>query len=301
MNANELSETEAYAFLACLFPHGLKDAALIAELCPNGWERSPFFACYHPAPEVRYQEFLCVSRNLKNLFSIKRKGAENDQPILPEEPEPTFEQFLTKHPPEKTSVTPESALHEPAELLGLCLWDIFSDNHDVIATDGRIVHLGSFRGSAGMISDFFHQTPPNPPNDEDWWQCMGDGYMEFYMGTHGVGSRADLTPAYELIFRRLQSAGADWRYSFPRIHLIDFDPPEPTPDAPYSPSAAFAQEAKHQARAEETAKMRKQIDRDVLSAKRMARAASPPATVRAFQNIFHRFPAGWPPDPYSPE
>lgn len=99
MNANELSETEAYAFLASLFPHGLKDAALIAELCPDGWERSPFFACYHPAPEVRYQEFLRVSRNLKNLLSIKRKGAKNDQPILPEEPEPTFEQFLTKHSP----------------------------------------------------------------------------------------------------------------------------------------------------------------------------------------------------------
>lgn len=40
---------------------------------------------------------------------------------------------------------------KPVKLLGLCLWDVFSDNHDVIAADGRVVHLGSFRGSAVTI------------------------------------------------------------------------------------------------------------------------------------------------------
>ena len=301
MNPNELTEQEAFAFLDALFPGGLKDPGLIAELCPDGWEKSPLFSCYHPAPKVIYQEHLRFSLNLKSLFEWKRRRAEKNQPVPLDEPEPTFEEFLAKHPPEINPITPETAINEPAELLGLCLWDVFSDNHDVIAADGRIVHLGSFRGSAGMISDFFEKSSRNNSDGEDWWDNRGTGYMDFYMGTSWVGSRADLTPAYELIFRRLQVACADWSYSFPRIHLIDFGPREPDPDVPYDPSAALQQESERKAKAEETAKMRKQLDRDVQAAKRKARTGPPPTTVRAYQNIFHRFPPGWPPDPYQPD
>ncbi len=42
-NSNELGEKEAFAFLESLFPGGLKDPALIAELCPRDWEMSPLF------------------------------------------------------------------------------------------------------------------------------------------------------------------------------------------------------------------------------------------------------------------
>lgn len=303
MNPSELSEQEAFAFLESLFPGGLKDPRLIADLCPDGWENSPLFACYHPSPEVIYQEHLRFSMNLKSLFTFKQRRASQEPPLPLEEPEPSFEEFLAKHPPEVKPVTPESAINEPAELLGLCLWDIFSNNHDVIAADGRIVHLGSFRGSAGMISDFFEKFYQGKINDEDWWDRRGCGYMDFYMGTSWVSSRADLTPAYELIFRRLQAVSADWRHAFPRIHLIDFGPQEANTDrnTPYDPSAALAQQAEQKSRAEKTAKMRKQLERDVKAAKRKARTAPPPTTVRAYQNIFHRFPHGWPPDPYTPE
>jgi hypothetical protein len=34
----ELTDQEARAFLESLFPGGLKDSAVIAELCPEGWE-----------------------------------------------------------------------------------------------------------------------------------------------------------------------------------------------------------------------------------------------------------------------
>lgn len=80
---------------------------------------------------------------------------------------------------------------------------MFSNNHDVIAADGRIVHLGSFRGSAGMISDFFQGTAGGENNGEDWWGDRGEGYMDFYMGKCRIGRRADLTPVYWLIYRRL--------------------------------------------------------------------------------------------------
>jgi len=85
-----LTDQESFEFLEALFPGGLKDPALIAELCPEGWEYSPLFACYHPSPEVRYEEHLAFSRNLTNLFSRRKKHADPNEAAEPEEPEPTF-------------------------------------------------------------------------------------------------------------------------------------------------------------------------------------------------------------------
>ena len=43
------------------------------------------------------------------------------------------------------------------------------------------------------------------------------------------------------------------------------------------------------------------MDRDTLAAKREARRSEPPTTVRAYQEIYRKFPVGWPPDPYPEE
>src|SRR5262245_56149341 len=42
---------------------------------------------------------------------------------------------------------------EVAELVGCYLWDICSDNHELITPDGRPVILGSFRESAWHIAN----------------------------------------------------------------------------------------------------------------------------------------------------
>jgi hypothetical protein len=220
---------------------------------------------------------------------------------LPAKPEPTFEEFLAGIPTEDALLSAEARIHEPGELLGLCLWDVFSDNHDVIAADGRIVHLGSFRGSAGMISDFFEGFSHNADDADDGWDTRGCGYMDFYMGTWWVGRRADLGPVYRLIFQRLRAHGADWSYAFPRIHVIDCGQGEADFETAYDPSAALQREAEQRARAEKTAKLRRQLDRDAQAAKRRARIGTPPATVSAYQEVFGRFPQGWPPDPYQEE
>lgn len=299
-----LDEQEAMAFLGSLFPGGLKDPALISELCPEGWENSPLFACYHPSPEVSYEENLAFSRNLKNLFPVRKRKAGETAEIPPEEPEPTFEEFLAKKPPRDTPISAEASIDEPAELLGLCLWDVFSDNHKVVAADGRIVDLGSFRGSAGVIADFFEGVTGNEEGPEDgmWSAWDGGDYMRFYMGTWWLARRADLSPVYRLIFHRLKSLGADWTYSFPRLYLIDFGSrDEEDPGTDYDPSAALAKELERKARAEELRQTRRKMDRDTLAAKREARRNDPPATVRAYQEIYCKFPAGWPPDPYPEE
>ena len=64
-------------------------------------------------------------------------------------------------------------------MVGRALWDVFSDNHDVIAPDRREIHLGSFRAAGDFIADLL--------NDEVGSRQYG--YMDFYMGTIWINDR----------------------------------------------------------------------------------------------------------------
>ena len=289
---NELNEREAMQFLGKLFPTGLRDANLLAELCPEGWQASPLSAVFHPSAEQAYQEHLGFTRNLNSLFQNKKKAKP------PPEPEPSFEEFLASHPQESWQPSEHDLIEEPAELLGLCLWDIFSDNHEVITRGGQIVDLGSFRGTAGAIAEFIDDSEQGRPSDHDW-RREGD-YMRFYMGTALISRRTDLTPVYRLIFQRLKSHGADWNYAFPRLHLIDFGSAKSDPKN-YDPSASLEAEMEQAKRDAEIQRAKKRLDQNARADKRAARATTPPTTVRAYQEVFQHFPKGWPPDPYSPD
>jgi hypothetical protein len=69
----------------------------------------------------------------------RREGAATLEP----RPEPTLEDVRREYEP-----SPVHQEEEVTELVGMCLWDIFSDNHDVIAADGRLADIGvvSWRG-----------------------------------------------------------------------------------------------------------------------------------------------------------
>jgi hypothetical protein len=163
-----------------------------------------------------------------------------------------------------------------AARIGLGLWDVFSDNNDVLAPDGRCAHLGSFRGSAGEIADWI--------ND-----ALGDrrfGYTDFYMGTTAFRGDEKIETVHGLIFRRLREKGCDWRYVFSALCLFDFGPP---PDEPYDPAKAFARER-------EGDELRRRIDEINRETIEKLRAAPPPAVVRAYASVFGRLPEGWPPE-----
>ena len=82
--------------------------------------------------------------------------------------------------------------------------------------DGRIVNIGSFRGAAGFIADHL-----NPQTGESKYD-----YMDFYMGTIWIAQRADLTPVYEMIFRRLKDRLLNWRYRFPELGMVQLHSPQ---------------------------------------------------------------------------
>ena len=107
---------------------------------------------------------------------------------------------------------PESAARTGARVVGLCLCDVFSDNHDVIAADGRAADVESFRGAGAFLDE--HLT-----RDQEGWR-EGD-YPPFYLGTIWISRRASLTPVYAMIFRRLKALGTDWVYHVPELGIVE--------------------------------------------------------------------------------
>jgi hypothetical protein len=276
--AYRYTDAECEAEFARLFPYGFAGQDVLDEIAPEGWEQSPLLAVFHPSLDQVYEETVQFHRNLQSLPWRDH--------VDPPRPEPTRED-IAKTYQEKTIDT-EREVHE---LVGLCLWDIFSDNHDVVGPDGRIVDIGSFRGAGGFIADCMNRQTGTWVYD----------YIDFYMGTIWIAQRADLTPVYEMIFRRLKARDHDWRYAFPKLRLIDLrpprdalsEPPENESDTSASSEASGVEEDTQRNRA--LAELRESLGTAHREAVETARQGPPPATVQAYQKVYGWWPEGWPP------
>jgi hypothetical protein len=251
-----LTDRELHTFFDRLFPHGFAGAELLAEIAPEGWERSPLLACFHPSVQQLFEERVTVHRNLEawRQLGSRRKGTA----ALDPRPKPTLEDVQREY-----ETSPVNDQDEVTELVGLCLWDIFSDNHDVIAADGRIANIASFRGAGAFQDEYLTR-------DQEGWRD-GD-YMRFYMGTIWISRRADLMPVYAMIFRRLKAAGAA-----------------------YSVSQAAVAELEAQKRRAEVEQFRAELREANARAREEAMDRPPPATVPAYRQVYGRDPRGWPP------
>jgi hypothetical protein len=129
-----------------LFPHGFADADVLAEIAPEGWEHSPLLACFHLSVEQLFER-VAIHRNLEEWRHLarRRKGSAALEP----RPEPTLDEVRRECEP-----SPVNQEDEVTELVGLCLWDIFSDNHDVVAADRRVADIGSFRGAGAFLDEY---------------------------------------------------------------------------------------------------------------------------------------------------
>jgi hypothetical protein len=191
-----LTDAELHALFDRLFPHGFADADVLGEIAPDGWKQSPLLACFHPSVERVCEEQLLWHRNLEELRSVRSRRDGTVEPDAAPAPAPTLEDVRREYQPR-----PVQQDEELTELLGSCLWDIFADNHEVIAADGRVADIGSFRGASAFLDEYITGSYRG--------MCREGNYMRFYMGTIGIGGRADLTPVYAMIFRRLKALGAD--------------------------------------------------------------------------------------------
>lgn len=279
--ANRLGDHELNVLFDRLFPHGFAGADVLAEIAPEGWEQSPLPACFHPSVERIFEERLMFHRNTDGWRQLAKK---RQSQTLEEQPEPTLEDVRREYVP-----LPIDVSDEVAELVGMCLWDIFSDNHDVIAVDGRVADIGSFRGASRFLDNRLS-------HDEDGRRR--EDYMRFYMGTLGISRRADLTPVYAMIFRRLKAMGADWEYHFPELGMIDVgsmrDDAERTATQ-YSVSESAIAELNAQQRRAEVEQLRAELRETNARARDKAMDQPPPATVRAYRQVYGHDPSGWPP------
>lgn len=275
------SEADLEAEFDRLFPQGFAGPDVLQELAPAGWENSPPLAVFHPSLAQTYEETLRFHRN---LCKLRRP---NDQRPLP--PEPTFDEVARDF-----RERPVETVQEVRELVGQCLWDVFSDGHQVTAPDGRVLDLGSFRASGGFLAEILNRQTGAEHYD----------YLNFYMGTIWGAQRADLTPVYRMIFRRLQGRRLAWIYHFPRICAVDLRPLKEALDEKhdpdwlnYSPSEALAKEEEAKEQDKNLAEMRESLDEGYRESIEEALKGPPPTTVRAYQAIYGCFPRGWPPSP----
>jgi hypothetical protein len=221
----------------------------------------------------------------RNLEEWRQLGRQREgKTAVDPQPEPTLEDVRREYEP-----SPINEEEEVTELVGLCLWDVFSDNHDVIAADGRLADIGSFRAAGAFLDE--HLT-----RDQEGWRD-GD-YLRFYLGTIWIHRRADLTPVYAMIFRRLKAVGADWVYHFPELGIIELAPTDDDtgkPDQEYSVSQAAVAELEAQQRRAEVERFRAELRETNARAREEAMDRPPPTTVRAYRQVYGRDPRGWPP------
>lgn len=245
-----LSDSELEDFFRKMFPNGVAGADVVEQIAPEGWPRSPLFRCLHPTPEQVLTERVRSHRWMKE---IRMKGCETEKPVLSVEPEPTIDNVLAvwkEHP--------VNIVGEVTEIVCRCLWNVFSDNHDVIAADARLVDIGSFRGASAFLAHF-------AAGFQGCTLCEDE--YRFYLGCILISQRTDLMPVYRMIFRRLKSLGADWVYQLPRLRLVEL----PQPKKPEKkPKRTYA--------------------------RRQASDGQLPATVGAYQDVYDRDPKGWPPE-----
>ena len=132
-----------------LFPKGFAGGDVLDELAPEGWEQMPLLGCFHPSIDQSYDEAVRLHRNIEALRDVRHHPDGIAQAVDAVSPERTMEAVRREYRPTRIE-----SQEELMELVGLCLWDVFSDNHDVLDADDRVADVGSFRGAGAFLDEY---------------------------------------------------------------------------------------------------------------------------------------------------
>ena len=244
---------------------------LLASIAPNGWRFSAYVNFFHPTPQQQYEDAKALRERLNKL-------AKNQTPIESINPDQYQQDNLDNI----------SETEEFEYVLGLAVYDIFSNNHEVYNNDSQVYDLGSFRGSGDFIADFLNNKNPVNKNYD---------YLDFYMGSIWIENRANLLPFYEYIFQILKDKKCDWHYCFPRLYLFDFQNKETdeveTP-LDYKPEKSITNEIERINKKNETEKLQSELDSSFQKGYEDAKYEPLIPIVQAYKNIYKRLPKGHP-------
>jgi hypothetical protein len=270
---NQINKTddECIAILRFIF----EDAEqFYYKMTPNGFKKSDLVLFLHPTSEQQYEEHVRMRDNINRLT---KKSKQEDEKI-------NISDF------KQDDLTDISGYNEFLYILGLSIYDIFSNNHEVIGYDNKIYDFGSFRGSGQFIADFFNDNFPENSEKYD--------YMDFYMGTIWIKERGNLTSFYEYIFQKLKDLSCDWKYSFPRMHLIDLNKSFETAGdvklEDYKPETALQNQLELTESDKQTKKFQEELDKIYTEEYEEAKYKPLSQVVQAYKNIFGQLPNGHP-------
>lgn len=270
-NINE-TDTECAEILKYIFNDAL---SLYKKLAPNGWINSDYIHFLHPTPQQQFDENKLMTDNFTR-FLEKEKKKEEDQ----------FEISSYK----QDELIGINEFEEFLYVFGLAVYDIFSNNHDVIGFDNKTYDLGSLRGSGHFMADFLNGNYNYPSKNY--------GYMDFYMGTIWIRSRGDLTPFYEFVFLKLKEFHCDWHYFFPRLFLINpkkvFNSSESQDDSNYQPELAVINEFGLSEEDQHAKKLQEDFDKTYEEEYEEAKYKPPNKIVKAYKNVYGVLPNGHP-------
>jgi hypothetical protein len=266
------NEAECTAILKDIFEDALN---FYEYLVPAGWINSDYIHFLHPTPKQQFDEHKLITDNINSFLKkesikiedqVEMNSFKQDELIDIHE----FEEFLY--------------------ILGLTVYDIFSNNHDVLGFDNKPYELGSMRGSGRFLAEFLNE---NYPSVEKKYE-----YIDFYMGTIWIKSRADLTPFYEFVFQKLKKSHCEWNYSFPRMYLIDtkniFESSETQDFRDYKPEAAVIDELGLSEDEQKAKNLQEKFDRAFDDEFEEAKYKPLIKIVQAYKNVYGVLPHGHP-------
>ena len=280
-DAESYSEAELLAEFERLFPHGFASVDVLQEWRQPAGKRRPWRRCFTPRPRNSSRKrwqciatcFHCGSRTMIVLCPRSR---------------------LWKSSPRSMLSAPWKRKGKSASWSACVCGTCFPTS----MRWPRPTAAGSISVRSGEAAAFWPTFLNRQTGREQY------DYLSFYLGTIWVAGRADLAPIYQMIFRRLRARGLDWVYHFPRLGVVDMRPLKEAleqNDKPewtgYDPSEVLAREEAEREREKELAELRKSLDEGYREAVEQAAGEPPPATVRAYETVFGRFPRGWPPVP----
>jgi hypothetical protein len=144
VNKKRLTGRERDGLFARLCRHGFAGVDVPAEIAPEGWEQSPLLACFHRASSS-------FSRNEWRSTATWKNGVVSEAGARTRRRSNGGPNRRSKTCSWMTNQTAANVEDEVTELVGLSM-GIFSDNHDVIAADGRVADVGSFRGAGAPLT-----------------------------------------------------------------------------------------------------------------------------------------------------
>ena len=245
-------------------------------LVPDSWVQTEYVRFFHPTPEHKLEETQRMRENINHLRQARDPDWQDNEPPY----------SLADFPEDDLSNINEQ--EEFLKLLGLTVYDIFSNNHDVLSPEGKIYSLGSMRGSGRFLAEFFNVSLPDITQYFD--------YLDFYMGMTMIEDRADLTPFYLYIFSKLKQKNCDWKYYFPRMHLISFKKDQANTTSPefYNPELAQQQAIEQKKQDRQNEELQKRLDDIYEEELDTAKYNEPPKIVQAYREVYGHLPRGFP-------